>query len=49
MYNMCISEKLNSVQRMNVCPLAKVDYLITDLDPDSPVLDDYREKGIQLY
>jgi DeoR/GlpR family transcriptional regulator of sugar metabolism len=46
---MCISEKLNSVQRMNVCPLAKVDYLITDLDPDSPVLDDYREKGIQLY
>lgn len=35
---MCISEKLNSVKKMKVCSLNKIDYLITDLLPsDSKV------------
>ncbi|MEN0052188.1 MAG: DeoR/GlpR family DNA-binding transcription regulator [Mucilaginibacter sp.] len=46
---MCIAEKLNSVQRMNVCQLNQVSYLITDLAPADDVLADYRKKGVQLY
>jgi len=35
---MCIGEKLNSVKKMKVCSLNKIDYLITDLPPtDSKV------------
>ncbi len=30
---LCISEKLNSIQKMKVCSLNAIDYLITDLKP----------------
>jgi DeoR/GlpR family transcriptional regulator of sugar metabolism len=30
---MCISEKLNSVQKMKVCGLSAIDYLITEIKP----------------
>jgi DeoR/GlpR family transcriptional regulator of sugar metabolism len=31
---LCIAEKLNSVQKMKVCSLSSIHYLITDLDPE---------------
>ncbi len=33
---MCISEKLNSVQKMKVCGLNSIDYLITDIKSTDP-------------
>ena len=36
-----IAEKLNSVQKMKVCTLNAIHYLITDLDPKDKLLDGY--------
>lgn len=43
-----IAEKLNSVQRMKVCDLNLIDYLITELSPDSHFLAPYQDLGIKL-
>jgi DeoR/GlpR family transcriptional regulator of sugar metabolism len=36
-----IAEKLNSVQKLNVCKMNAVDYLITDIDSDDPCIAAY--------
>jgi DeoR/GlpR family transcriptional regulator of sugar metabolism len=46
---MCIAEKLNSSQRMRVCELNQLNYLITDLDPSDQILQAYSRENIQLY
>jgi DeoR/GlpR family transcriptional regulator of sugar metabolism len=43
-----ISEKLNTVQPIHICPLSKIDVLITELDPDNPLLRPYQQAGIQV-
>ncbi len=43
-----IAEKLNSAQRMKVCDLNLIDYLVTELDVDSPFLSEYRNLNLQL-
>lgn len=43
-----ISEKLNSVQRINICGIDKVDYLITELNPDRELLEPYRNVGLKV-
>ncbi|CAN5335254.1 DeoR/GlpR family DNA-binding transcription regulator [soil metagenome] len=45
---MCISEKLNSSQRMRVCELHQVTGLITELDPADPSLVMYQREKIKL-
>ena len=45
---MTISEKINSFQPIQVCPITGIDILVTELDPNDPVLDPYRETGIGL-
>jgi DeoR/GlpR family transcriptional regulator of sugar metabolism len=39
-----ISEKLNSTLRLQVCSLDEVDYLITELSPNSSILESYQSK-----
>ena len=39
----CIGEKLNTNQKMKVCKLNTIDYLITDLNPNDRILDPYNE------
>jgi len=39
---MCIGEKLNSAQKMKVCSLNEIDFLITDLKSGNHKLQDYR-------
>lgn len=46
--SMAISEKLNTVQPLNVCPISEVDTLVTELNPDHPLLVPYRQAGIGL-
>ncbi len=47
--SLAISEKLNTVQRLQVCPTETIDTLITELDPDNVLLETYRQKGIKLF
>ncbi len=44
----CISEKLNITQRLKVCSLDNIDYLITELDPSSPQLEKYQIRNLKL-
>jgi DeoR/GlpR family transcriptional regulator of sugar metabolism len=43
-----ISEKLNSFQPFHVCPTERLDMLITELSPGDPLLEPYRQKGIEV-
>lgn len=38
-----IAEKLDSLQKMKICNLSAIDYLITDVDPGSPEIEKYSE------
>lgn len=43
-----ISEKLNSLQPIHVCEVAKINILITELDPSEQILQPYRDIGITV-
>lgn len=43
-----ISEKINSVQPIHVCPIKKVDLLITELSPSDSLLKPYADAGITV-
>lgn len=43
-----IAEKLNTSQRLRVCNLNEVDYLITELDPAHALLTAYQRYGLHL-
>jgi DeoR/GlpR family transcriptional regulator of sugar metabolism len=43
-----IAEKINTCQPFHVFPAEEIDILITELDPDDPLLEPYRKKGIQV-
>jgi DeoR/GlpR family transcriptional regulator of sugar metabolism len=46
--SLAISEKLNTIQKLQVCKPDEVDILITELSPLSPIFSAYFEKGIQI-
>ncbi|MEO6582870.1 MAG: DeoR/GlpR family DNA-binding transcription regulator [Ferruginibacter sp.] len=43
-----ISEKINTMQPIQVCEVSKIDILITELDPEDALLKPYREAGITV-
>lgn len=43
-----IAEKINTFQPIQICPLNKIDILITELDPGDEILKPYANAGIQL-
>ena len=43
-----ISEKVNSFQPIKVCDVKEIDTLITELDPDDPLLMPYVAAGIEV-
>ena len=44
-----ISEKLNSQQKIKVANLDEIDILITELDPNDPILLPFKNKGLTIY
>ena len=46
--SLCISEKLNSIQKLKVCPLSALDYLITELPNDHSLLSRYQMEGLTI-
>lgn len=45
---LCISEKLNISLRLKVASLENIDYLVTELEPESTGLDPYRVKNLRI-
>ncbi len=43
-----IAEKVSTIQPIQICPLDKIDILITELDPSDEILKPYTNAGIQL-
>jgi len=43
-----ISEKLNTAQRIKICGLEEIDYLITELPQDHQILSAYKSPGLEL-
>ncbi|RYY65167.1 DeoR/GlpR family DNA-binding transcription regulator [Flaviaesturariibacter aridisoli] len=43
-----ISEKINTVQKIQVCPLHAIHTIITELPPEDPLLRPYRDAGIEV-
>jgi DeoR/GlpR family transcriptional regulator of sugar metabolism len=43
-----IAEKINTVQPIQICPLSKIDVLITELSPDDALLKPYEDAGIKV-
>jgi DeoR/GlpR family transcriptional regulator of sugar metabolism len=41
-----ISEKINTSNRITICDISKVDILITELNPDAPLLEPFRKAGV---
>ena len=46
--SLAISEKLNTMQRIKICDINKVDTLITELNPEDPALRRYRDAGLRV-
>lgn len=45
---LCISEKLNISLRIKVASLENISYLITELEPEDLLLENYRVKGLSI-
>ncbi|MEP7258933.1 MAG: DeoR/GlpR family DNA-binding transcription regulator [Flavitalea sp.] len=45
---MCISEKLDTVQRITICDIGKIDYLITELPPENPILATFKNNHLTV-
>ncbi len=43
-----ISEKINTVQNIQICKANELDMLITELNPDNKVFDSYKKAGIEI-
>lgn len=43
-----ISEKVNSLQKIKIAPIADLDIMITELSPSADIFDGYRQKGIEI-
>ncbi len=43
-----ISEKMNSCQRLKICGLDEVEYMITELEPDNSIFNEYTKAGLTI-
>lgn len=43
-----ISEKLNSFQRLKICAVENIDYLITELDVSASIFEPYQKQGLKI-
>jgi DeoR family fructose operon transcriptional repressor len=45
---LAISNKIGTTQPFKVCDLESLDVLVTDLDPNDPLLQEYHRNGIKV-
>ncbi|OLT60120.1 DeoR/GlpR family DNA-binding transcription regulator [Moorena bouillonii] len=46
--SLAISEKLNTSNRYKICEINSIDTLVTELDPNSEILEEYRKANIHI-
>ncbi len=46
--SLTIAEKLNSSQRIKICNINEIDVLITELEPNDPLLKPYKASGLEV-
>ncbi|GAA4327121.1 DeoR/GlpR family DNA-binding transcription regulator [Flaviaesturariibacter amylovorans] len=46
--SLSISEKIDTVQKIQVCPLSRIHTIITELPPEAPLLEHYRKTGLEI-
>ena len=46
--SLAISKKLNSFNRFKVCDVIALNVLVTELEPDSSLLEKYRKEGVEI-
>jgi DeoR/GlpR family transcriptional regulator of sugar metabolism len=46
--SLSISEKVNTTQRIKVCDAKEIDVLVTELDAGDPLLQPYKDEGIEI-
>lgn len=42
------SDKLNTTQRYPICDLNEINKIVTDLDPNDPILSPFVRKGVEV-
>ena len=47
--SLTIAEKINTVQRLQICDVKNIDVLITELRPEDKLLQPYLEAGIEIH
>ena len=45
---MCVSNKLGSTERYSVCPIGKIDTIVTDLNPNDPVFKEWSKTDVKI-
>lgn len=45
---LCAKNKINEVKRYSVAPIHKIDTIVTDIDPNDSIFDDFKEKGVKI-
>jgi DeoR/GlpR family transcriptional regulator of sugar metabolism len=43
-----ISEKINSFQRLKICPVDEVNFLITELDEEDSIFEPFLQEGLKV-
>lgn len=43
-----ISEKINTRQKIKIAGLEEIDILVTELDPDNGIFDEYKKQGVEI-
>ncbi len=45
---LCTKNKINEVKRYTVSPLSKIDTIVTDINPKSPLFNDFKINGVKI-
>lgn len=45
---LCTINKINEIKRYAVAPINKIDIIVTDIDANDPIFDDFKEKGVKI-
>jgi DeoR/GlpR family transcriptional regulator of sugar metabolism len=43
-----VADKINTMQKLKVCDIDKIDVLVTDVHPEDPTMEVYHRKGLQV-
>jgi DeoR/GlpR family transcriptional regulator of sugar metabolism len=45
---LCTQNKINKTKRYTVAPIHKINTIVTNIDPNDSIFDDFKEKGLEI-